>query len=389
MIASSSPVIDSVSVQLFQSAKMTELDSDGHDHPGPRTEITLALLRIRDTDGVEGVVVGKPAYLRADQVEQHLRPVLTGADPLRREHIGEELFRRSRSRAAELPDHTLSYVDQALWDLAGKRFATPVWKLLGGAKERVLAYGSVMCGDDIPGGLATPEDYARFAVELVERGYRGIKLHTWMPPIEGAPSVERDIAACAAVREAVGPGIDLMLDGYHWYSRTQALQIGRALDELKFAWFEEPMDEYSTQSYRWLSEQVATPVVGPETVAGRHRSRADWVLGTCDILRAGAMNTGGITPALKAAHLADAFGMACEIHGHGAANLALVGASPNAPWYERGLLHPQVDYDWVPPHQLANVDPLAKDGHVEMPSLPGLGEQFDFEYIDAHTTARY
>ena len=70
-----------------------------------------------------------------------------------------------------------------LWDLAGRKLGVPVWKLLGGYRDRVPAYGSTMCGDEIPGGLATPEDYARFAENLVRQGYQAIKLHTWMPPV--------------------------------------------------------------------------------------------------------------------------------------------------------------------------------------------------------------
>ena len=79
-----------------------------------------------------------------------------------------------------------------------------------------------MCGDDIENGLATPADYGRFAEWLVKtRGYKAVKLHTWMPPIPGAPNVKMDYAACAAVREAVGPDIPLMLDPNHWYSRAE------------------------------------------------------------------------------------------------------------------------------------------------------------------------
>src|SRR3546814_19890043 len=86
-----------------------------------------------------------------------------------------------------------------------------------------------MGGDDLPGGLSTPDEYGQFVEKLVQRGYKAIKLHTWMPPISLAPNPQMDIQACAAVREAVGPDIALMLDGYHWYSRMDALTIGRAL----------------------------------------------------------------------------------------------------------------------------------------------------------------
>ncbi|MDI9929307.1 enolase C-terminal domain-like protein [Rhodococcus sp. IEGM 1354] len=385
-----SSVITEVAVQVFKTEARTAVDSYGHRHPGPSIPTTQALLRITDSDGVSGYVLGKTNYLREDQVEQHFRPVLIGTDPLHREEMDRKFAIRQRTRAVELPEHTCSYLDQALWDLAGNRFDTPVWKLLGGARSEVKAYASTMCGDTIEGGLSTPQEYANFAVALKNQGYQGIKLHTWMPPLEGAPSLTRDIEACAAVRDAVGPGFSLMLDGYHWYSRTDALKLGRELDALKFDWFEEPMDEFSMRSYKWLADQIDTPVIGPETTPGRHRSRADWIADdACDILRVGAMNGGGITPALKTVHMADGFGLECEIHGNGAPNLALVGGAPNIQWYERGLLHPLVDYDWVPPHLKSIVDPIDANGMVQMPSRPGLGEDIDLEYISNNLIAEY
>ncbi|MDU8417970.1 enolase C-terminal domain-like protein, partial [Pseudomonas syringae] len=81
-------------------------------------------------------------------------------------------------------------------------------------------------GDELKGELSTPDEFGQFAEKLVARGYQAIKLHTWMPPVAFAPDPKMDIKACAAVREAVGPDIELMLDGYHWYSHSQALTIG-------------------------------------------------------------------------------------------------------------------------------------------------------------------
>ncbi len=165
-----SSVITEVAVQVFKTEARTSVDSYGHRHPGPSVPTTGALLRITDSDGVSGYVLGKPNYLRQDQVEQHFRPVLIGSDPLAREAADKKWAIRQRTRAVELPEHTCSYLDQALWDLAGNKFDTPVWKLLGGARTEVKAYASTMCGDDIDGGLATPEDYANFAVEAEKRG---------------------------------------------------------------------------------------------------------------------------------------------------------------------------------------------------------------------------
>jgi L-alanine-DL-glutamate epimerase-like enolase superfamily enzyme len=211
-----------------------------------------------------------------------------------------------------------------------------------------------------------------------------------MPPVSFAPSVAMDIRACAAVREAVGPDVPLMLDANHWYSRAEALELGRALDRLGFHWFEEPMDEYSTSSYRWLAGQLDTLVIGPETVEGRLQARAEWISAqACDILRVGVPTSGGIGPALKTAHLAEAFGMDCELHGGGAATLAVLSAVGNARWYERGLLHPFHDFDEVPPHLTRAAAPIDSEGYVHLSHEPGLGEHLDTGYIDAETVASW
>ena len=276
-------------------------------------------------------------------------------------------------------------VEQALWDLIGRRLGQPVWKLLGGYRDKVPAYGSTMCGDEVPGGLASPDDYAAFAERLVADGYHAIKLHTWMPPVSFAPDVAMDIRACAAVREAVGPDVPLMLDANHWYSRAEALQLGRALDRLGFHWYEEPMEEHSTRPTAGWRTSSTLPSSAPRASPG------GWTRGRVD--RRGRLrhpprrraDAGGIDPALKSLHLAEAFGMDCEMHGGGAGNLAVLGAVPNSSWYERGLLHPHHDFDEVPPHLLGAVDPVDCEGYVHLSTEPGLGVRLDLDHIRSQT----
>jgi len=382
--------IESVRGTEFTYSTSRSVDSAGHSHPGPPGLGRMAMITITTDDGHQGHAFAAPEVIRSYVLEAYARKVLIGANALQREKLWMSLEHWQRGSAGQFTDRALAAIEQALWDLAGRAVGQPVYKLLGGYRDKVPAYGSTMCGDELAGGLSTPEEYGEFAKALVKRGYKAIKLHTWMPPVAFAPDPGMDIKACAAVREAVGPGIELMLDGYHNYSRTDALRIGRALEKLGFAWFEEMMNEQSTASYAWLAGQLDIPIVGPESLSGKHYSRADWVqAGACDILRAGVAGTGGITPTLKVAHLAEAFGMNCEVHGNGAANLTVAAAIKNCRWYERGLLHPFLDYDEVPAYLHSLPDPMDKDGFVHLSQKPGLGEDINFEYIAAHTVATY
>lgn len=382
--------IASVDAVEFTHPSRRSVDTAGHSHPGPLKTAHQALLRITSSDGVTGYCFAPTQVVRPHVLDQFVRRVLVGRNALLREQLWAELAHWQRGSAGQLTDRALGAVDAALHDLIGRTLGVPVWQLLGGCRDRIPAYGSTMCGDELAGGLSTPEDYAAFAVQLVEKGYRAIKLHTWMPPVAFAPDPGMDIRACTAVRQAVGPDIALMLDGYHDYSRTDALRIGRALEELDFTWYEEMMNEQSMSSYVWLADQLRIPLLGPESLSGKHYARAEWVkAGASDILRGGVNGCGGIGAVMKVAHLAESFGLHCEVHGNGAPNLAVCGAIRNTTWYERGLLHPFLDYDELPPYLLRQIDPLEADGCVPMPTGPGLGEEINLDYIVHHTVATY
>jgi L-alanine-DL-glutamate epimerase-like enolase superfamily enzyme len=377
--------IAAITVTVFGHTVGREDDIEGHAHPASPRQGQTALLTI-EADEAQGLALAPVEAVRPYVMDRWVRPRLLGEDPLRIAMLWHRLYRLQRGSGGMLAERTLSAVEAALWDLVGKVAGQPVWKLLGGDRDRVPAYASTMCGDDLPGGLGSPEDYGAFARTLVARGYKAIKLHSWMPPVVAVPDPRRDLAACAAVREAAGPDIALMLDSYHWYARDQALWLGRGLEELGFAWFEEPMDEYSISSYAWLADQLDIPIIGPETAFGKHRTRAEWIrAGACDILRTGVHDVGGILPAIKVAHLAEAFGMNAEVHGGGAENLAVLGAIRNSTWYERGLLHPFLDHDRPPDYLRRPIDPMDGQGMVDLPQAPGLGLDLDLDYVRAHT----
>jgi len=379
--------IERVEAKVFRHSTNQTRDSDGHSHPGEIGQTTSALLVITCDDGTAGHVIARPGDIEEPLLAQFIRPVLLGEDPLCTERIWQRLYKSQRGSGMKLTDRMLCAVDLALWDLVGKATGQPVWKLLGGYRDKILAYGSTMCGDDLEGGLATPDDYGRFGEWLVgERGYKAVKLHGWMPPIPGAPDVRKDYAACAAMREAVGPDIPLMLDPNHWYSRADSLWLCKRLEELGFLWVEEMMEEASLSSYQWLTERTpGLMILGPESMTGKHWTRAEWAArGACDMMRTGVWDVGGIGPAMKTAKLAESFHMSCEVHGTGAGNMAVVGAIPNTTFYERGLLHPFIDYDEPKDYQNRIDDEMDADGYVHFRNEPGLGQDLKLDYIEAN-----
>ena len=368
--------ITGIETIAFKYKSRTVRDEEGHGHPGPEHVATGTLTKILTDEGIKGWCFGgNEALAKAAE------PILLGEDPFNRERIWQRLRHFQRMDRRNLSDRNIGVIDQALWDLLGRILDKPVYKLLGAYRDIVPAYASTMCGDDLPGGLNTPEAYAEFALACKEQGYPAFKLHTWQPPYSRDP--RRDVAACAAVREAVGPDMHLMLDSYHYYSREEALYIGRALEDLDFHWFEEPMDEHSMSSYIWLTQSLSIPIVGPETAEGGIYTRAEWIKqGASDISRYD-VNHGGITAHIKAVHLCEAFGVALEVHGGGASHLQILGAMGiPGEYYERGLLHPFLDHEAKYPWLAETVDPLDEDGCVPIPQGPGLGQVIDWAFIE-------
>jgi len=366
--------ITNVELIRFRYTSCQVRDAEGHSHPGEPHEAVQGITHIATDEGIDGYSVGgTPEIVRLAQ------DTLVGEDPLYRERIWQLLHHFQRMNVA-VHDRAVAALDLALWDLAGKAADMPVYKLLGAYRDEVPAYASTMCGDDLPGGLNSPEAYADFAEQCVAQGYKAFKLHTWSPPY--GPDPRRDVAACAAVRERVGPDIHLMLDCYHYYSRMDALYIGRALEELDYHWFEEPMDERSMSSYQWLCEQLDIPIVGPETMAGMFYTRAEWIVNKAADISRYDVNLAGLTPMVKAVHLCEAFNVALEVHGGGHGNLHMLGAMGiPGEYYERGLLHPQYDYEAAQPWLATRIDDLDAEGNVHLPQGPGLGYDFDWEFI--------
>tara|TARA_B100000686_G_C16793506_1_gene980494 strand:+ start:2896 stop:4029 length:1134 start_codon:yes stop_codon:yes gene_type:complete len=371
--------ITAVTTERFKYTAHTTTDSDGHGHPGPPSEAVQTVLQIHTDEGVSGHWFGVNDTI----IESVIAPALVGKDPFMREEIWHDLNQRQRLNMGTMTDRTICAVDLALWDLAGVALNTPVYKMLGGYREKVPAYASTMCGDDLENGLATPEDYAKFAEWAMDRGYPAYKLHTWQPPYEGAPDPKRDIEACTAVRNVVGPDVPLMLDPYHYYDREAALYLAKGLEELNYYWMEEPMDEHSMSSYIWLTSQTTLPICGPETCEGKMYVRAEWIKNNaCDISRCGVSDVGGLTPLMKTIHLCESFGMRCEVHGGGFGNLAALCAMKNGEFYERGLLHPFIDYDQPPAWLNEPSDPMDNDGFVHVSPSPGLGMNINWDYIN-------
>jgi L-alanine-DL-glutamate epimerase-like enolase superfamily enzyme len=285
-------------------------------------------------------------------------------DPLALERAAQKLRDAAGGAGpAGLFTLALSAIDMALWDIKGKTLNQPLWRVLGGARERVATYasGALMRG-------LTLERAASAARRLVDKGFRQVKMQLALP---GETSPQQEVERARLIREAVGPATDLMVDINQRWRVEQAIDIGRRLEPLGLYWLEDVTTADDFAGLARVADALATPVAGGEYVWGiapfRHMLEARSV----DIPMIDLVRVGGITQWLKVAGMAEAFNLPVVSHLIPEVHVHLIGAVPN------GLT---VEYmPWLT--RLFEEVPLPQDGTLTMPTAPGLGLRFDRDVI--------
>lgn len=382
--------ITRVSLSAVPYTSVVGRDEDGMVAIGRPTEARVVMITIGTDEGIEGRYIEDDVMvvdqLTADPgiLRDIIAPAVLGEDPFARERIWQRLARLQRLHLTRFHDRILAVVDVAMWDLLGQITGLSIARMAGVFREEVPAYASTMMGE-ATGPLSSPGGFADFAAQCRDRGFQAFKLHTWAPLLTGDVDWRRDAAASAAVRDRVGESMKLMLDPWHFYDRHEALSLGRAIEELDYFWYEEPMSEASMDAYAWLCDRLEIPVTGPEIAGGRIQARADWVRsGACDVARAGVLDIGGITPLLKFTALCESLAVPFTLHLGGIASLhVLATTSVNGWYYERGLLHPELDIDIVPAWLASQLEVMDERGMMKLPTRPGLGYDLDTDYLGA------
>src|SRR4051812_47950434 len=332
-----------------------------------------AVLRIVTDPGAEGVALAPrrgAGRIVGDIVDRVLRHELVGEDALAREWLWHRMWELDRTE--EFPLYVLGLVDTALWDLAGRVANQPTWQLLGGFRESIPAYASTVT-------FPTTEEYLDVISQCLELGYPAIKLHAW-------GDARADAQLCLAVREHVGDDIPLMYDGSAAFDLPDAVYLGHALSDAGYLWYEEPIREFSVTAYKWLGDRVRVPLCVAETSDGVHLNTADFIVsGAASFVRTSAELRGGITGAMRIAHLADAFRLRAEVHGMGNYSQQLCMAISNTTYYESLITSTAVTREAV----------VDASGLVHAPAGIGLGLPAGPDYppelhhlvIDAATSA--
>jgi L-alanine-DL-glutamate epimerase-like enolase superfamily enzyme len=364
-------IIKSVEVRACRNTR--EAMTDSEMRAGGKSNFDFLFISMKTDEGIEGHsfgFAGRGAEMAGTIAASALKPFFEGKDALFRERLWQE-FRTYDRWWNHVPIYSYGPFDICLWDIAARAAGLPLYKFLGACREKVPVYASSF-------GLPSPEDYAKQAKEVQARGWHAYKLH---PP----GNVEFDLAAYRACREAVGPDFKLMADPVAAYSYEQALRIGRELEKLNYYWLEEPLFDVNFHGLRKLTAKLDIPICGTEVLAGSHYSTAECIAtGVVDMVRTDVSWKGGVTPVMKTAHLAEAFGVACELHTTiyhplEIVNLHCCAAIPNSELFE--LLYPLSYMEFGMKNRI-NID---AEGYAHPPEAPGIGVEWDMDFIEKCT----
>lgn len=363
------PVIESVSVCIAR----VPLDNPVTFSTRRVTAREYCLVRIRSTDGVEGLgycyAVNTAGRLLAVAVTDLLAARLVGQDSHRSEGLWNDMYQEAllvgRTGAVM---RALSALDTALWDLNARSAALPLYRYLGATTlDRVPGYASG--GYYLPG--KTPEHLAKEMGDHARDGFKAVKIKV------GLERVADERKRLAAVREAIGDNVRLMLDANNaWKDLPTALEYIRAFEPFNPFWIEEPFSPDDIDNHRRLARATSITVATGEVEAGRWRFKDLLAQEATTLLQTDATVSGGITEWRRIAATAASFGITVEPHAWHDVHVHLVASTPNCTYVE-----------WMPDDHIVNFRRLidrqltAENGDILLPSGDGLGFGFDPDAI--------
>ena len=336
---------------------------------------TAALVRVETGDGIVGwgEAYG-PAEVAAEAVRSFYAPLLIGRDPRDRESLWHLMFARGVDYGPKgILVAALSAIDIALWDIGARAAGMPLYRFLGASEQRSIpcyATGFYFQADDVQ---AIARDFAFEAEQLLARGFRAMKLKVGL-------GVQNDLVLIETVRQAIGPGIRLMIDANHAYDPATAIDLGRRAEPYDLAWFEEPVTPLDPGAYLEVKRALRIPIAGGEAEYTRFGFEPLLRTRALDYAQPDLCACGGISEGLKIASLASLYSVHVTPHAWGTA----VGQAAALHFYAARPSHPATlvaEQKWIECDQSEHPlrysivkQPIElRQGEWILPQSPGLG----------------
>jgi len=336
-------------------------------------------VKISTDEGLVGYGEASNAARIAATAVEELGSRLIGEDPSRIEQHWQSLYRTYHNvRGGPIFTAAISGIEIALWDIKGKALGVPVYELLGGrCRDRLKAYGNGWTD-----GVSETGRVAENAARAVERGYRALK---WDPfgrvtNIVEPEALRASIAQIRAVRQAVGPDVELLIEAHGKLNVNNAIRAGRMMEEYDPYWFEEPVDPENVDAMVKVSAEINVPVATGERLYTKFGFRELLAKQAADIIQPDVCHTGGILEAKKIAAMAESYYVPIAPHNpfgpiNTAAAIQVDTCTPNFLIQEMILRH-------LPKYREILIEaPEPRDGYLEVPTRPGIGFELNEDFF--------
>jgi galactonate dehydratase len=308
---------------------------------------------------------------------------VVGSDPFEIESLVQRMYRDDYARAGEIAMSAIAVVELACWDIVGKALGQPVHRLLGGrVRDRIRAYANGWYTVE-----RTPEEFAAAARAVVERGYRALKLDPFGAGFAELDRAERlrSIALVEAVRDAVGPDVDVLVEMHGRFTPAAAIGLARDLEPFSPGWIEEPVPPENLEALAKVARRVSIPVATGERIHTRYDFRELFALQAADVLQPDITHFGGLLETRKLAATAETHYLLMAPHNvcgpvATAANLHLAACTPNFTIQEHFNDFADAWVRDVAP----GLPEIGDDGCFPVPTAPGLGVTLDWDAAAEH-----
>jgi galactonate dehydratase len=345
----------------------------------------ITIVRVLTDEGLEGVgevrmVNHTDALLGyfAEAVPNHV----LGHDPFNIEALVQKMYRNDYARMGEIAMSGIATIEMACWDIVGKALNQPVYKLLGGAvRDRIKAYANGWYTVE-----RSPQEFHAAAKRVIEKGYRALKFD---PFGAGFYELERDergkvIELVEAVRDAVGPDVEILIEMHGRFNPITAIEMSRELERFKPSWVEEPVPPENLAALKKAAEKINIPIATGERIHTRYDFRELFELQAADYIQPDISHFGGILETKKLAAWAENYYVLVAPHNVGgpistAAALHFAASTPNFKIQEH--FNDFAD-EWV--KSVAPGNPEVVDGYFALPQGAGLGVTINEELISQH-----
>ena len=345
----------------------------------------LTIVKVRTDEGLVGV--GEVRMVNHTQavlgyLEHAIRAHVLGADPFDVEALVQRMWRSDYERVGGTVMSGISAIEIACWDIIGKAVGQPVFRLLGGAvRSRIKAYANGWYTVE-----RTPSEFHDAARRVVDRGYGALKLDPFgAGAYELTPQQRRQaVALVEAVRDAIGPDSELLIEMHGRFTPAMAVSVARELEPYNPSWIEEPVPPENLKALAKVAAQVQIPVATGERIHVRHEFRELFELQAADIVQPDITTVGGLLESKKIAAWADSHYVLVAPHNVGgpistAAALHLAACTTNFKIQEHFN-----DFTEAYVKDSAPGNPEVIDGYFGLPQGPGLGVTLKEDLVIEH-----